>query len=407
MDIQKAKELVILAGKKLIENGLIARTWGNISCRVNDHQFVITPSGRAYETLTQDDIVLINIEDLSYDGNIKPSSEKGIHAEVYKHHPDIEFVIHTHQVNASIVSTLGIENIPLSQEYSIIGSCIPVAEYALPGTKKLRKNISQKLTDYDSKAILMANHGVVCFGKDLEEAFLISNKLEKACESFLLDYYKRTYNRSYNNLSEINDFYLEKYNGSKSSPNNVNEYVSERIGNTIRLFNKDERGIFSEIDLTSGNVTFGEFTPEGELHRLIYNNRPDIRSIVHTKQEDILTVSKTGKTVYPLLDDFAQIIGASMKATIFNTEKPSESAKRVVKALKKNNGVFLKDNGALCCGPCKEDAYACELVTIKGCKAWISASMFGNVEPINKLESALMNFIYKNKYSKEKYRDDK
>ena len=62
MEIMQAKELVIKAGIELIESGLIARTWGNISCRISDTQFVITPSGRAYETLTPEEIVLVNID---------------------------------------------------------------------------------------------------------------------------------------------------------------------------------------------------------------------------------------------------------------------------------------------------------------------------------------------------------
>ena len=142
MEIQKAKEQVILAGKMLIEKGLIARTWGNVSCRINQDQFVITPSGKAYESLTPDDIVLVNIKDLSYEGDVKPSSEKGIHMEVYKHLPDINFVIHTHQVNASVVSTLGVDTVPLSSKHSAIGSCIPIAGYALPGTKSLGKTLA-------------------------------------------------------------------------------------------------------------------------------------------------------------------------------------------------------------------------------------------------------------------------
>lgn len=60
MDIMQAKELVIKAGKELVASGLIARTWGNISCRISDTQFVITPSGRPYETLTPEEIVLVN-----------------------------------------------------------------------------------------------------------------------------------------------------------------------------------------------------------------------------------------------------------------------------------------------------------------------------------------------------------
>ena len=71
--IQEAKEFVIKAGLELSEAGLVARTWGNISARISDHQFAITPSGRAYDTLTPDDIVIVNIEDGSYEGSVKPS----------------------------------------------------------------------------------------------------------------------------------------------------------------------------------------------------------------------------------------------------------------------------------------------------------------------------------------------
>lgn len=62
MDIMEAKQLVIKAGIEVVEYGLIARTWGNISCRVDDKRFVITPSGRPYETLTPDEIVVVNID---------------------------------------------------------------------------------------------------------------------------------------------------------------------------------------------------------------------------------------------------------------------------------------------------------------------------------------------------------
>ena len=83
MDLLQAKEIVVEAGKQLVATGLIARTWGNVSCRISDSQFVITPSGRDYLSLTPDDIVVVNLEDLSYEGDIKPSSEKGLHAQCY------------------------------------------------------------------------------------------------------------------------------------------------------------------------------------------------------------------------------------------------------------------------------------------------------------------------------------
>ena len=94
-DVEEAKKLVVEAGKKLLETGLIARTWGNVSARISDTQFVITPSGRAYDTLTPEEVVVVNIDDCSHEGDIKPSSEKWIHAEAYKHHPLVNFVIHT------------------------------------------------------------------------------------------------------------------------------------------------------------------------------------------------------------------------------------------------------------------------------------------------------------------------
>ena len=109
MDILTAKQQVIDAGLRLVETGLIARTWGNVSCRIDKNSFVITPSGKAYEDLTPKDIVLVSIEDCKYEGNVKPSSEKGIHAACYALRPDCYFVIHTHQKNASAVSTLGFE----------------------------------------------------------------------------------------------------------------------------------------------------------------------------------------------------------------------------------------------------------------------------------------------------------
>ena len=162
MDILEAKRIVVEAGKQLVATGLIARTWGNVSCKVSDTQFVITPSGRAYESLTEDDIVLVNMEDLSYEGDIKPSSEKGIHAQCYLHKPEIGFVIHTHQANASVVSALGcdINNI---EGYSkeIVGDNITVSSYGLPGTGKLRKGVIKALERSDSKAIILKHHGAV------------------------------------------------------------------------------------------------------------------------------------------------------------------------------------------------------------------------------------------------------
>ena len=128
-ETEEARRLVIEAGQRLQSEGLIVRTWGNISARISDTQFVITPSGKAYETLTPEDIVIVNIKKCTYEGDIKPSSECGIHADVFAMRPEVNFVIHTHQTYASVVSIVG-EDIELSEEEKqFLGEKIPCAAY--------------------------------------------------------------------------------------------------------------------------------------------------------------------------------------------------------------------------------------------------------------------------------------
>ncbi|MEG1551829.1 MAG: class II aldolase/adducin family protein, partial [Oscillospiraceae bacterium] len=190
MDILEAKELVIKAGKEVVASGLIARTWGNISCRISDTQFVITPSGRAYEDLTADEIVLVNIADLEYDGDVKPSSEKGIHAESYKLRPEINFVIHTHQMQASVVSALGSDITAVApKSATIVGNKIPLAGYGLPGTGKLRAGVVAAIMRSDAKAIIMAHHGALCMGTSYEDAFNVASELEKVCDDYIYNKY--------------------------------------------------------------------------------------------------------------------------------------------------------------------------------------------------------------------------
>lgn len=82
----------------------MARTWGNVSVRISDTQMVITPTGRSYNELVPDDMVVVDFYTLKFEGNIKPSSELKLHCQIYKTRPHINAVIHTHQMYASIVA---------------------------------------------------------------------------------------------------------------------------------------------------------------------------------------------------------------------------------------------------------------------------------------------------------------
>lgn len=403
MDIMQAKELVIKAGHELIETGLIARTWGNISCRISDTQFVITPSGRAYETLTPEEIVLVNIEDLEYEGDIKPSSEKGIHAACYKLRPEVNFVIHTHQVNASIVSALGMDiNNVEGENASIVGNNVPIASYGLPGTKKLRKGVIDAITRSDSKAAVMAHHGAVCMGVDYDDAFNVAKCLENICEQYVLDKYASLTGTVTDSLTAINGYVTDKFVKKPSTAPEFPACKSEREGPVFNISVIGGDGSVTRIDIDSGDVIVGDASNESiELHRAIYKKRADVNYISHTKDPYAVACSKLGKTMRPLIDDFAQIVGVTVKSAKYDPNNSLATSRKVVKKLKGRNAVLLENNGALCVAGNEFDAGAIEFITNKGAKIQISAKMFDKVKPINPVETRLMHLVYKLKYSKQ------
>ena len=403
MDIMQAKETVIRAGHELIAAGLIARTWGNISCRISDTQFVITPSGRAYETLTPEEIVLVNIEDLEYDGEIKPSSEKGIHAACYKLRPEVNFVIHTHQVNASIVSALGMDiNNVEGENAQVVGTNLPIASYGLPGTKKLRKGVIDAITRSDAKAAVMAHHGAVCMGVDYDDAFNVAQKVEDICEQYVMDKYTSLTGKVAENLTAINDYVVEKFVKKPSTAPEFPACKSERDGSVFNISLIDGDGAITRIDIESGDIIAGDANNESiELHRAVYKKRADVNFISHSKDPYAVACSKMGKTMRPLIDDFAQIVGVTVKSAKYDPNNSLATSKKVVKKLKGRNAVLLENNGALCVAGSEYDAGAIEFITNKGAKIQISAQMFEKVEPINPLETRIMRLVYKLKYSKQ------
>ncbi|MGN0447998.1 MAG: class II aldolase/adducin family protein [Acutalibacteraceae bacterium] len=407
MELLRAKEIVVEAGKQLVSSGLIARTWGNVSCRVSDTQFVITPSGRDYLTLTPDEIVVVNLEDLSYEGDIKPSSEKGIHAQCYKLRPETNFVIHTHQPNASIVSAIGcdINNI---EGYSkeLVGDNIPVAAYGLPGTGKLRKGVVGALKRSQSKAVIMKHHGAVCLGTDYDDAFKVAHEVEKICADFIYKKYTEGTGRVAQSFKDIYDYVVELKDRAEAPAPKLTAFDSIRIDDAVILSDKEGKvaatvGLFGKKDEL---ITGDKYPSEADLHRAIYLKREEVGAIVHSQEDAIVTASKVGKALKPLLDDFAQIVGVTVRCAEFDPNDTLKSSKKVAKKLggKSRNAVLLKDNGAVCCGSNKDEALACEMVMNKNCKSVLSCELFGETKAIGKLDSILMNTIYRFKYSKQK-----
>ena len=212
-ELSRIRQQIIEGGLRLVKEGLVARTWGNISIRVDETHMLITPSGRSYEDLTPEDIVLVNYHTSKHEGTIKPSSEKELHCEIYRTRKNIHAVIHTHQMNASTVAAAHREVPPILDDMAqIIGPSVRVAAYALPSTKKITKKTVSALKGRN--AALMANHGAVCVGRDLEEAFVVCQVLEKACKAFIEAEFlggAKSINKFEAHL--MHQIYIKKYSG--------------------------------------------------------------------------------------------------------------------------------------------------------------------------------------------------
>lgn len=372
MTVSEAKKLVLQAGIRLVESGLIARTWGNVSCRISKDSFVITPSGRDYMSLTPDQIVTVNIKDLSFSGDIKPSSEKGVHREVYALHPEINFVIHTHQENASVIGASCLDSIKTGSEFPILGGEVLCARYALPGTRKLMKNVHEALLKSKGNAVIMKNHGALCFGKTYDEAFMAAEYLEKACFIKIPDMDKLI-----PPVSNIKDSITKPY---------LNSYRNE---DGFVLFDENNKKIYVQKD-----KIYDSLPEEAKVYSLIYDRYKDINYILYNGAKEVKYVSGVLLKLKPVLDDFAQIVGVSIK----NVEKDPEE---IAAALKKSTAVLIKGSGALCCGKTLCDAKASIIILKKACKAYITASSYGKVKPINPLECLFMRYNYLKKYSKQ------
>ncbi len=183
--ISAAQRNICAAGLRLVKEGLVARTWGNISIRIDEQTMAITPSGVKYEDVRPEHIVIINLNDGSFEGDVKPSGERKLHMEIYKKQPGSGAIIHTHQLNASVCSAAR-KDVPIisTADRDILSTeIVRCGAYGLPGTDKLTSETVKAVGG--SRCAIMANHGAVCIGKDIDEAFAVSRVLEKVCEEFI------------------------------------------------------------------------------------------------------------------------------------------------------------------------------------------------------------------------------
>lgn len=177
------KKLLVDYGKKLLDKNLVAGTSGNLSLRGQGDEIYITPSGMDYLEITEDDIVIINFMGEILEGDKKPSSEWMMHVEIYKNYPNYNAIVHNHSPIATAFA-VSRKKIPLIliEMKPFLGGEIEVAPFKPSGSLELAKSLIPYLKK--SNSCLLANHGVVSCGKDIESAFLSAEYVEDAAKIY-------------------------------------------------------------------------------------------------------------------------------------------------------------------------------------------------------------------------------
>ncbi len=184
--MQNQREHLLKISQKLVQLGLNKGTSGNVSVRFGDG-FIITPSGMPIEEMTADSMV-----NMQFDGSfeahtelkgLKPSSEWRFHRDILANRPEINAVIHTHSMFATTLACLHKDIPPFHYMIAVAGGDnIRCAPYALFGSQQLSDSALIALTD--RKACLLANHGMIALGKDLDDALAVTVEVENLCEQY-------------------------------------------------------------------------------------------------------------------------------------------------------------------------------------------------------------------------------
>ncbi|PSP76144.1 class II aldolase [Halobacteriales archaeon QS_1_68_20] len=141
---------------------------GNLSVRRGD-RFAATPTGVPYDTFDAEDVPVLDLEGERLAGEMAPTSEVPMHTHIYRRkRPGA--IVHTHSPWATTLSILGEPLPPIHYMIVAVGKRVPVAEYAPYGTEALAENVVAAMDEADASAAIIANHGLVVTGEDLQSA---------------------------------------------------------------------------------------------------------------------------------------------------------------------------------------------------------------------------------------------
>lgn len=172
MNEYEIKKEICDIGKRIYNKGMVAANDGNISVKLNDHEFLCTPTGVSKGFITPEYICKVdeNGKVLQANGSFRPSSEIKMHMRVYRERPDVNAVVHAHPMYATSFAIAGIPlTQPIMPEAVIALGCVPIAEYGTPSTEEIPDAVSKYVQHFDS--VLLANHGALTFSDSLLNAY--------------------------------------------------------------------------------------------------------------------------------------------------------------------------------------------------------------------------------------------
>ncbi len=181
----KLKEQICEIGRRVYARGFAAANDGNISYRLNDREILCTPTMMCKGFMKCEDLCKVDYEGKQFAGTRKRSSEILLHLAVYKQRPDVMAVVHCHPPHATAFAVAG-EPVPqcILPEVEVFLGEVPTAVYETPGTQKFADTIVPHLKA--SNTIILANHGTVTFGPDLEKAYWNSEIIDAYCKILIL-----------------------------------------------------------------------------------------------------------------------------------------------------------------------------------------------------------------------------
>jgi len=179
------QESVLAAGKWLSENGFFGTrrgTGGNVSLRIeNQDLLAITPTSKRYDELSPEEICIVDFNESPVAGPFTPSIEIAMHIAAYRNRPDVKAIVHTHQSYASVFAVLNRPVPALFEEVLLkLGSRIDVVPFAPSGSRELAENVAEKLQN-GAWAYIIQNHGALALGRNMDEALLNAELMEKIC----------------------------------------------------------------------------------------------------------------------------------------------------------------------------------------------------------------------------------